>query len=712
MATVTIKQAQRFLTVKTPLGPDKLVLTGFEGVEQMSRLFSYRLEMVSDNKAILAKDIIGQSVSMAVGPPDKKRWFNGIVRHWGMGGDFGREYRVYNAEIVPKFWLLTRTTNLRLFQHLSTPDILKKVMTGLDVTWQLSGTYEPRNYCTQYRESNFDFVSRLMEEEGILYYFKHAEGSHQLIVTDQKSNWFDCADSEVEYRTDLDANNLVAHVSGWIPRYTYRSGKLTMRDQNFQRPADDLQQTKSTLLEIASFKEHELYDIDYGDYAVLDGIDKSGGEQATKLSKISSITPQVAKVRMEEEEAEYENIDGQGNCRSFSPGGKFKLKKHTYAEQQNKDYVLTTVRHGASDLSHLPAEGGPPSYSNSFTCITTDRQWRPARLTSRPRVQGPHTAFVVGPAGEEIFTDKYGRVKVQFMWDREGKKDSDSSCWLRVAQLWAGKQWGAIFIPRIGMEVIVDFLEGDPDRPIITGCVYNTESMPPYALPDNKTQSGLKTRSSMQGGTADFNELRFEDKKGSEDIYFHAQKDFHRFVENDDDLKVQHDRTIEVKNNRTETVKEGNETVTIEKGTRTHTVEGDETLTVNTGNRKVQVKTGNDEHLVDTGNRVVTVATGNDTHTVKTGNREISVDTGNDTLTIKTGNQTTKINLGKQEVEAMTSIELKVGQSSIKIDQSGVTIKGTMIKIEGTAMLEAKSPMSTVKGDGMLTLKGGVTMIN
>jgi type VI secretion system secreted protein VgrG len=476
-----------------------------------------------------------------------------------------------------------------------------------------------------------------------------------------------------------------------------------MRDQNFQQPDRNLEQSKTTLLDVAAFKEHELYDVNYGDYAVFDGIDKGGGEQASELSKISTHTERLAKAHMEEEEAEYENIDGQGTCGSFSPGGKFTLKKAAFSEQENKDYVLTAVRHRATDLSHLPAQGGPPHYANSFTCITTDRQWRPARLTPRPRVQGPHTAFVVGPSGEEIFTDKYGRVKVQFMWDRDGKKDANSSCWLRVAQMWAGKQWGTIFIPRIGMEVIVDFLEGDPDRPIITGCVYNSDFMPPYALPDNKTQSGVKTRSSMQGGTADFNELRFEDKKGSEDIYFHAQKDFHRFVENDDDLKVEHDQTIEVKNNRTETVKEGNETVTIKTGTRTHTVEGDETLTVNTGNRKVQVKTGNDEHLVDTGNCVLTV---------KTGNRETSVNTGNDTLTVKTGNQTTKIELGKQEVEAMQSIELKVGQNSIKIDQTGVTIKGLMITIEGTSMLEAKSPMSTVKGDGMLTLKGGLTMIN
>lgn len=693
MAPVTIKQEQRFLTVKTPLGADKLVLTGFEGVEAMSRLFSYRLEMVSSDEAILPEKIIGQSVSVAVGPPDDRRWFNGIVRTWEMGGDFGRDYRRYTAELVPKLWLLTRRTNLRIFQGLTTPDILKKVMTGFDVDWKLLESYNKRNYCTQYRETDFDFVSRLMEEEGILYYFVHAEGSHKLVVTDQKSNWFDCADDVVKYRPDLDVHQVVAHVRGWVPRYSYRSGKLTIRDQNFQRPDSNLEQTTTTLLGLSSFKEHELYDIHYGDYAVYDGISKGGGEAPGELTNIGPDTKRLVKTWMEEEEAEYENIDGQGTCRSFSPGGKFKLEGHVYAEQ-NKDYVLTAVRHSASDLSHLPGEGGAPSYVNSFTCITTDRHWRPARVTPRPRVEGPHTAFVVGPSGEEIYTDKYGRVKVQFVWDREGKKDSDSSCWLRVAQLWAGKQWGAIFIPRIGMEVIVDFLEGDPDRPIITGCVYNSAFMPPYALPDNKTQSGVKTRSSMQGGAEDFNELRFEDKKGAEDIYFHAQKDFHRVVENDDDLKVGHDQTIEVKNNRTETVKEGDETVTIEKGKRTHTVESDETLVVNTGNRKVQVKTGNDEHLIDTGNRDVTIKT------------------GNDTLEIKTGNQKVTIGLGKQEVEAMQSIELKVGSNSIKIDQTGITIKGTLVKIEGTAMLEGKSPMTTVKGDGMLTLKGGLTMIN
>jgi type VI secretion system secreted protein VgrG len=266
---------------------------------------------------------------------------------------------------------------------------------------------------------------------------------------------------------------------------------------------------------------------------------------------------------------------------------------------------------------------------------------------------------VVGPPGEEIWTDKFSRVKVQFHWDRLGKVDDKSSCWIRVAQPWAGSKWGAIFIPRIGQEVVVDFLEGDPDQPIIIGSVYNNAQMPPYELPANQTQSGVKTRSSKGGGSANFNELRFEDKKGSEDIYFHAEKDFHRLVENNDDLKVGYDQTIEIENNRTENVKKGNETITIEKG-----------------------------------------------------NRDTTIKMGNDSLTISMGNQTTKISLGKSETEAMQSIELKVGQSSVKLDQMGVTIKGMMIKIEGQVQVDVKGLMTNVNGTAMLNLKGGITMIN
>ncbi len=325
---------------------------------------------------------------------------------------------------------------------------------------------------------------------------------------------------------------------------------------------------------------------------------------------------------------------------------------------------------------------------------------------------------------------------MQFFWDREGKKDENSSCWIRVAQNWAGKNWGIVFHPRLGQEVIVDFLEGDPDRPLITGRVYNAEQMPPYTLPANQTQSTIKSRSSKGGTTDNFNELRFEDKKGSEEIYFHAEKDFNRVVENNDTLKVGSNKaddgsqTIEIWKDRTETVKTGNEKVTIEKGNRTITVDtgddlhqikkgkrtllvdtGDDLHQVKTGNRTVTVDTGNDAHQVKTGNRTVTVDTGNDTHQVKMGNREVKIDMGNDTLTISMGNQTTKLNLGKSETEAMQSIELKVGMSSVKIDQTGVTIKGMNISIEGQVQTAVKGTITQINGQAMLQLQGGIIMI-
>jgi type VI secretion system secreted protein VgrG len=353
-------------------------------------------------------------------------------------------------------------------------------------------------------------------------------------------------------------------------------------------------------------------------------------------------------------------------------------------------------------------------------------------------VYGVQSALVVGPQSEEIYTDKYGRIKVQFHWDRLGKKDESSSCWMRVAQAWASNTWGAQFIPRVGQEVLVDFIDGDLDRPLVTGALYNAQKMPPYALPDNKTQSGVKSRSTAQGTAENFNELRFEDKKGSEDINFQAEKDFHRLVKNDDFLDVQHDQTIKVKNARTETVAEGDETVTIAKGKRVVEVtEGDESLKVAQGNRLVTISQGNDTHKVETGKRIVevkdndeltvstgdrvvkvqtgkddtTVATGDSKLTVSKGNRDVTVSLGNDKLTVSMGNHEVKVNVGKSSTDAMGGIELKVGANSIKIDQSGVTITGMTVKVEGSIQTQIKGAITQINGDGMVQVQGGVIML-
>jgi type VI secretion system secreted protein VgrG len=292
-------------------------------------------------------------------------------------------------------------------------------------------------------------------------------------------------------------------------------------------------------------------------------------------------------------------------------------------------------------------------------------------------------------------------VKVQFHWDREGKNNEESSCWVRVSHPTAGKNWGWISLPRIGQEVIVSFLEGNPDRPIITGRVYNGEQMPPYTLPANQTQSGMKTRSSKQGTAENFHEIRFEDKKDSEEVYVHAEKDFNCVIENNETRKIgltkkdKGDQTVEIQNNRTVTLNEGNDTLTVKKG-----------------NRVTNVDTGNNTLNVKKGNRETNVNTGNNTLTVKQGNQTVNVNTGNDTKNVKMGNHLVKVSAGKSTIEAMQSIELKVGSNSVKIDQTGVTIKGLMVKIEATTTLDAKGLKTSLNGDAMLTLKGGITMIN
>jgi type VI secretion system secreted protein VgrG len=294
--------------------------------------------------------------------------------------------------------------------------------------------------------------------------------------------------------------------------------------------------------------------------------------------------------------------------------------------------------------------------------------FRVASITPRVRMPGPQTAVVVGKSGEEIWTDEYGRVKVQFMWDRDGKSDENSSCWVRVAQIWAGNTFGGFQIPRIGEEVIVDFLGGDPDYPIIVGRVYNKDNAVPYPLPGEQTKSGIKTRSTKKGTAENFNELRFEDKKGDEEIYFHAEKNFNRVVENDDSLKVGFEKK--------------------DKGDQKIEVYNDQTLTIGAGSKG--------------GSQTIVVYK----------DRTAEMKTGNDTITITQGNHKTEITAGKSETSAMQSIELKVGGNSIKIDQSGITLKGIKISVEGSATAEVKSPMTKVNGDGMVMIQGGLVKIN
>jgi type VI secretion system secreted protein VgrG len=421
----------------------------------------------------------------------------------------------------------------------------------------------------------------------------------------------------------------------------------------------------------------------------------------------------------------------------------FTLTEHP-RDDQNAKYLLVSATFDleSDEFREAAGKAAGPSIQYDFRAILSNKQYRPPRVAPKPFVQGPQTAIVVGPSGDDdIHTDAFGRVKVQFHWDRVGANDENSSCWIRVASIWAGNGWGAFQLPRLKQEVIVDFLEGDPDQPIITGRVHNDANKLPYVLPDNKTRSWLKSRSTTQGTDENFNEIRFEDKKGSEEVYFHAEKDFNRVVENNDTLKVgfdkkdKGDQTIEVYNNqkvtigvqdcddgsqtvdvwknRTITIHEGDELLTVSKGNREVDVsKGNDTHKVSEGNRLVEVAKGNDTHNVSEGNRLVDVAKGNDTHKVEQGNREVTIGQGNDTLEVTSGNMSVKVSAGKCTIEAGTSIELKVGGSSIKIEPAKITIHSVEIAVTGDGKVQVSAPETDISGDGMVKIQGGIVKIN
>jgi type VI secretion system secreted protein VgrG len=618
----------------------------------------------------------------------------------------------YTAEVVPWLWFLTMTADCRIFQEKTVPDIIEQIFNDLGFsdfeTQGIKGAHPVWEYCVQYRETDFDFVSRLMEQEGIFYYFRQEQGKHTLVLADQVNTYEDCPENEVTCGSSGRSVESDDMITSWAHEYVYRPGKWAQTDYNFESPGDSLMTNTNTIVELDKIDKYEVYDYP-GEYAY-----KEDGNTIVKL-------------RMEEEEVSHDVVVASSLCRTFRPGGKFTLTAHRNDAEAGKSYVLLAVDHFASVSGvYATSSGSTVEYSNHFTCIPSSTVFRPARTTPKPIVQGSQTAVVVGPAGEEIHTDKYGRVKVQFFWDREGQKDDKSSCWMRVAQLWAGQNWGSIHIPRIGQEVMVDFLEGDPDRPIVTGRVYNNDQMPPYELPANKTVSGIKSRSTKGGGPSNFNEIRFEDKKGGEELYIHAEKDKTIMVENDETATVGHDLTLLVQNNKSETVGV-DESISIGNN-RTETVGANESLTVgasrtrNVGQNE-QVTVGvNRTHTVGV-NEAITVGASQEitvgaARTVTVGATQStsigaslsesiaaskSVSVGGD-QTVSVGGSDSLTVGGNLTVEAGDSITLKTGGAEIIMKKDGtITIKGKDINVEGSGKINMKAGSDvTIKGSKIL----------
>jgi type VI secretion system secreted protein VgrG len=519
-------QADRSLTVTTPLGPDTLLLQGFTGQEAISQLFHFDLDLLAENRKEVPFDqLLGQNVTVQlVLPRGKKRFFSGICKRVTQGGR-DRIFTAYRMEMVPQFWLLTKRVQCRIFQNLTVPHILKKVLSGLNVVFETVGSFHPRNYCVQYRESDFQFASRLMEEEGIFYFFKHTAHGHQMVVANTPQSHPNLPDASPVVFEEIEGGlREEQRITRWEKSQELRAGKYTLWDQCFQLPGRNLEAQKTIpesiavgrvahKLRMGANQNLEIFDYPGGYAQRFDGIDKDGKERPGDLQKIYEDNQRTVALRMQEETAAGLVIQGASNCGHLLPGHRFTLERHFSGDGA---YVLIRVNHVARLANAYRSNGiqksSPngvetsltkgldqrleinsrgPEYENSFTCIPMSLPYRPPRLTPKPTVQGPQTATVVGPPGEQIFTDKFGRAKVQFHWDRQGKHNPDSACWLRVSSVGAGKGFGFINLPRVGQEVIVDFLEGDPDRPLITGSVYNAEQMPPLKLPEERMECGL-----------------------------------------------------------------------------------------------------------------------------------------------------------------------------------------------------------------------------
>jgi type VI secretion system secreted protein VgrG len=563
----------RMMELSTPLGKD-LLFRELRGREELGRPSAFELSALSTRADIKPSDLLGKSITVKLElVKGGFRYFNGYVTRFSQGTILGKYYE-YQMTVNAWLWFLTRTSDCKIFQEKTAPEIIKEVFGDHKMAIfedALSGSYAKREYTVQYRETDFAFLTRIMEEEGIYYYFEHKDGKHTLKLVDSESGHkkLENKASIAYYPPGQALHGNEEYIQSFRQAQRIEPGTVATRSFDFANPKADLG-VKAQNKQQHDSADYEIYDFQ-GDYIKADN-----GEH-------------LAQVRVDEYHTEFELAEAETNVRDIAVGRLFSLTNAPRKDQE-KDYLIVSAEWELRNNTYEASVNEDAAYSCLMTVLQSKQQFRPARSTPRPTMGGPQTAVVVGPSGEEIYTDKYGRVKVQFHWDRYGKKNENSSCWMRVSSPWAGANWGGVAIPRIGQEVVVDFLEGDPDQPLIVGRLYNADQMPPYALPGNMTQTGIKTRSSKGGGAANFNEIRFEDKKGSEQLFVHAEKNQDIEVENDETHSVGHDRkktidhdeTTQVKNNRTETV--GNDEKIAIVANRTETVGKNESITVS-GNR-------------------------------------------------------------------------------------------------------------------------------
>lgn len=674
-------QDDRLIAITTKLGANALLLDNFSASEAISGLFVIEASLLTPlarSAQVVGKDLIGTDATVRVALSEgRKRFFNGVISRFAASGHDER-FAYYHCQIVPWFWLLTLTAGCRAFQGKSVTTILQEIVDKRKLgEMQVAlrpADYTVRDYCVQYRETDFNFMSRVMEEEGIFYFFSHqtdartARPAAVLVTADALEQLTPCpGQPQASFLPDAPSTGAQDRIITWEERHELRPGKVTLRDYHFENPDVIEEVTKSGTPETGGDQKFEIYDYP-GDYA--EKFNKTG----ERLDKVHAEGERNVAVRLGEELAPFAVFSGTSTCAAFLPGFTFALQNHS--SRMDGNYVLTSVQHSATQSpAYVSGQPVGTPYTNRFSCIKPTAAFKPARVTPKPVVQGLHTAEVSGPKDpasgrykEDIWPDAYGRVKVIFHWDRdyksnvagEGKDDAEnSSCWVRVAQVWAGKGFGAIFTPRCGDEVVVAFLEGDPDRPVIVGSLYNKSHQPPYKLPDHKTRSGFMTRSSKEGTADNFNEIYFEDEKGKEVLHVHAERTLSTVVEASESRSVGGSRSTTIGQDETLTIKKGDRTETLEEGSDTLTIKmGDHTETLDKGTYSLAASMGDVKFSAPAGKFSASA-------------KEIEI----------SGTTKVKISCGASTIE-MSPADIKISSPTIEINGTGTaTLKGAMVKI-------------------------------
>ncbi len=728
----TVPQTGQIAQITTALGKDMAFLEGFTFTESLGDPFRMTCDVVCTQRYVFG-DQRGTGVGIVVtsdivdSPELQNRAFHGVLTDAVLTDAADGEYR-FRLTARPWFWVLSLGRDCRIFPSKTARQIITEVFQTAGVpadAYDMSGLSDRgtivREYTVQFEESDFAFVSRLMEEEGIYYYFEHTAASHTMRLCDSPSahTAFDKGDLIVADAAAHSGPHLTAFHSVLRPSIA----SYTMRDQHWKLFGDNREATAAVDGMVGQITP-KIFEFPGGfSYLTDDG---------------ATVGTDFAKIRLDAENAESLVFTGEGSTFAVPTGRSVSV----VWEGKTAKVLVIGATHRLSGQTPWGQDGSSPDLSVEIETINVEKHYRPQRLTPKPFARGPQVATVVGESGKEIDPDAFGRVRVQFPWDRSGRTNEKCSCWIRVSSSWAGPGLGETFLPRVGHEVLVSYIDGDMDRPIITGRVYNSKNTVYAKMESDKffgatepvdltlaaqhatsgwiTQTIEGKSTSEYDGAVDppaaepgYNALLFMDKSGAERLYFRAQRDLYGVTYRDVKYRTHRDVKIGTGRNLDSEVETGDETHKVTKGKRTTTINQDETLTVEQGNRAMTIQTGNETLTVKQGDMSTEVSMGNQTTAIKMGNQSTTLDMGNQTTELKLGNISVKADLGKIEMEAMQSITLTVGMSKVTIDQMGVKIEGMMLKNEATLMSQSKANIMTqVESSVLMTVKGAITMIN